>query len=152
MAGLQAIEGDYITLVGGVEHDEVPELMAAMDAVVVPYHQGGEPYFSPLKLFEAMAMAKPIVGANIGQVKEVVSDGVNGLLYEPGNADDLAAKLSRIRSMPNGGDALGKSAYDLVISSYTWERNARRIVSVAESLLAAEGQHEYRVKDRGKTG
>jgi glycosyltransferase involved in cell wall biosynthesis len=138
MADLQSLQADFITLAGSVEHRAVPELTAAMDVVVVPYHRGGEPYFSPLKLFEAMAMAKPIVGANIGQVKEVIVHGSNGLLYEPSDPEDLAEKLSHILKMPDKGTALAVSACELVNTRYTWEGNARRIVSVAESLLSGK--------------
>ena len=69
MEQLQASGEGYVTCTGAVEHHQVPRFMAAMDVVVVPYPREGEPYFSPLKLFEGMAMAKPIVGARIGQVE-----------------------------------------------------------------------------------
>jgi glycosyltransferase involved in cell wall biosynthesis len=49
----------FVTYAGAVEHRSIPAYTAAMDAVAVPYAGGQEHYFSPIKLFEAMAMARP---------------------------------------------------------------------------------------------
>ena len=132
---LQALDADYITCTGAVAHDEVPEYMAAMDVVAVPYAPGGEQYFSPIKLFEAMASARPVVGANTGQVAKVIVDGESGLLYAPGSAQALADKIRAVVQMPEQGKSLGVAARQTVLKRYTWERNARTIVAVAQSLV-----------------
>jgi glycosyltransferase involved in cell wall biosynthesis len=108
--------------------------MAAMDVVVVPYSQEGDAYFSPLKLFEAMAMAKPVVGANLGQVAEILVHGETGCLYEPGSAEDLAKKITAVLEMTDGGARLGAAARQWVVENQTWERNAQRIEALAQSL------------------
>jgi len=102
--------------------------------VVVPYSQGGDAYFSPLKLFEAMAMAKPVVGANLGQAGEILVHGETGCLYEPGSAEDLAKKIAAVLEMTDGGARLGASARRWVVENQTWERNAQRIEALARSL------------------
>ncbi len=134
---LQALDADYITCTGAVPHDEVPQYMAAMDVVAVPYAPGGDQYFSPIKLFEAMASARPVVGANTGQVAKVIVAGENGLLYAPGDAQDLADKIRAVVQMPEQGKSLGLAARETVLKRYTWERNARTIVAVAQSLVEA---------------
>ena len=48
-----------------------------------------------LVLIEAMRSGVAVVGSNAGGVPEIIEDGVSGLLFEPGNAADLAAKLRR---------------------------------------------------------
>lgn len=135
MEELQARGDGYVTWTGAVEHGQVPEHLAAMDVIVTPYPRDGEPYFSPLKLFEAMAMGKPAVAAPVGQVAEVVVDGENGLLYEPGDPHDLAKKIREIFDRPDRGSALGDAARESVIARHTWERNARQVARIAESLL-----------------
>ena len=134
---LRALDADYITCTGAVPHDEVPEYMAAMDVVAVPYAPGGEQYFSPIKLFEAMASARPVVGADTGQVAQVIVDGESGLLYAPGNAQELADKIRAVVQMPEQGKSLGVAARQTVLKRYTWERNARTIAEVAQSLVEA---------------
>jgi len=136
---LRALEEDYITLTGSVPYEEVPRFMAAMDVIAVPYPAGGEPYFSPLKLFEAMAMAKPAVGARIGQIEEVLVHGQTGLLYEAGCPADLANQASRIFEHPDWTVAMGAAARRDVLSTRIWEHNARQIGTIAESLATVSG-------------
>jgi glycosyltransferase involved in cell wall biosynthesis len=45
---------------------------------------------------EAMKFGKPVIGSRAGGTRELIRDGWNGLLYEPGNPEDLAAKISRL--------------------------------------------------------
>jgi glycosyltransferase involved in cell wall biosynthesis len=128
--------GGFVTCAGTIEHEAVPEALAAMDAVVVPYDKDGEAYFSPLKLFEAMAAARPVVGARVGQVAEVLRDGENGLLYEPGQPGDLAARLRELWERPDRGAELGAAARREVLARHTWRANAQRIVEQAEACGA----------------
>jgi len=126
----------FVTYAGAVVHEEIPAYLAAMDVVAVPYAGGQEHYFSPIKLFEAMAMAKPVVGARIGQVANVLTHDATGLLYEPGDALELAAAIRRVFALPDRGAELGRNARAAVEGSYTWHQVAERIVSIAEPLLA----------------
>ena len=135
MDQLRSLGNGHMTCTGAVEHPAVPRFLAAMDVVVVPYSNEGESYFSPLKLFEAMAMAKPIVGARVGQVAEVLTHGETGLIYEPGNADDLSARIGEVLDMPDRGAALGMAARRQAEATQTWDHNAHRITAVAQSLL-----------------
>ena len=134
LTDLQAMNAPYIVTTGAVEHDEVPSYLAACDVVAVPYSQHEDQYFSPLKLFEAMAMAKPVVGARIGQVQEVVRDGVSGRLYVPDDATDLAGKLREVLDLPDRGAAMGDAGRQQVLDNHTWVENARRIETVASRL------------------
>jgi glycosyltransferase involved in cell wall biosynthesis len=133
-AELEAAREPHVICTGAVPHEDVPAHLAALDVVVVPYAKGGDAYFSPLKLFEAMAAAKPIVGARIGQVAEVLAHGENGLLYEPGEPADLAARIRELLAAPERAADLGRAARRSVVPSRTWEANARRIAAIAEAL------------------
>src|SRR5215813_5085032 len=79
-----------VHLTGAVPHETVAELVAAMDVAAAPYAPDADGYFSPVKLFEYMAMARPVVAARVGQVEEILEHGRTGWLYAPGNADELA--------------------------------------------------------------
>jgi glycosyltransferase involved in cell wall biosynthesis len=136
---LRGLTDAAVTCTGAIEYDDVPACMAAMDVVVVPYSSEIDCYFSPLKLFEAMAMARPVVGARIGQVAELVGDGETGLLYEPGDARDLAEKLRRALDTANGGSKLGSTARAWVVGERTWGHNAREITRIARSLRERPG-------------
>ncbi len=81
-------------------------------------------------------MGKPVVGARAGQVAKFVVHGATGLLYEPGDAGDLAERMHEVRALPDRGAALGAAARRGVVARHTWEGNARRIAALAESLCA----------------
>jgi glycosyltransferase involved in cell wall biosynthesis len=136
LEALRALGDERVVCPGAVAFEDVPAALAAMDVVVVPYAKDGASYFSPLKLFEAMAVARPVVGARVGQVAEVLHHGETGLLYEPGQARDLAARIRSLLDQPDWGAGLGAAARDLVLRERSWAANGRRIVDCAEACRA----------------
>lgn len=75
----------------GVSDDVRPFLVAA-DCVVLPSYREGV----PRSLLEAAAMGRPIVATDVVGCRDVVEDGVNGLLCKVADADDLADKMSQM--------------------------------------------------------
>lgn len=73
-------------------HANPIEIMSAFDVAVL----ATEVETFGLVLIEAMRNAVAVVGSNAGGVPEIIEDGVSGLLFQPGNADDLAAQLERL--------------------------------------------------------
>ena len=56
---------------------------------------------APLSLLEAFAAGKPVLGARIGGIPEMIEDGVNGFLFEPRAASSLAESIDRYLSLPD---------------------------------------------------
>lgn len=66
---------------------------------------------APMMVLEAMALGKPVIGARIGGIPEVVAEGETGLMYASGSVDDLARQLSALKSMADAGLAdMGRAA------------------------------------------
>jgi GT2 family glycosyltransferase/glycosyltransferase involved in cell wall biosynthesis len=86
-----------VTHSGGLPNADVPRWLAELDALVVPSIWEEN---SPLVIREAFASGVPVVASRIGGIPEVVADEVNGLLFEPGNVDDLARQLQRLAEEP----------------------------------------------------
>ena len=80
---------------GTYAHDELRAILARHDVLVVP--SICEETFS-LVTREALQAGLPVIAAKRGALPEVVRDGVNGLLFEAGNADDLRRCLERLRT------------------------------------------------------
>lgn len=76
--------------------DDVRPYVIASDCVVLPSYREG----SPRSLMEAACLAKPIVTTNVAGCRQVVEDGINGLLCELQSAEDLAAKMKMMIDMP----------------------------------------------------
>src|ERR1700761_542862 len=81
----------------GEAHDVRP-FIADADCVVLPSYREGV----PRTLMEASAMGRPIVATDVPGCREVVADGVNGLLCEVKNADSLTEALERMLTLSSG--------------------------------------------------
>src|SRR5436309_13991683 len=114
-----------VTFAGALAHEDVPPYLAATDVAVAPYPALQDFYFSPLKLFEYMATGRAVVASRVGQVAEVVTDGVTGLLFEPGNVADLVGCIRSLRDNPAQRRELDRNA-SAACAQHTWPRNEAR--------------------------
>ncbi len=121
---------DAVHFTGAVPHETVPGYLAAMDVAAAPYPELDDCYFSPLKLFEYMAAGVPVVASRIGQIPEVIDDGVNGLLCPPGDAAALAAAFYVLRKDLLARRRLARNAREHILRRYTWDAGARRILAL----------------------
>lgn len=132
-AGIRAA----VTFTGKVHYDAIPNYVAAMDITVAPYIPHENFYFSPIKIFEYMAMGKPVVAGRIGQVAEIIDHEKTGLLYEAGNVLELKQTLITLLQAEDRAKQIGEAARKWVLQERTWDRNARRVQELAEHLISA---------------
>lgn len=121
------------TLTGWVDHEQLPGLLRGMDVAVAPYPAMGNFYFSPLKLYEYMAVGAPVVASGLGQVARIIQHEMTGLLVEPGDPCALADQIERLRADPDLRARLGVEAAHRV-GECTWMHNARRVSALAGTL------------------
>jgi glycosyltransferase involved in cell wall biosynthesis len=124
-----------VTFTGNIAYDDIPDYLAAMDITVAPYIPHENFYYSPIKIFEYMAMGKPVVAGSIGQVEEVIVDGETGLLFEPGNIGQLTAVLAKLTVDLPLCHRLGEKAGAWVRKERTWDNNARQVLAIAGELI-----------------
>ncbi len=74
-----------------------------------------------LVFLEAWSCRKPVIGASIGAVRDVVTDGHDGLIVLPDDANDLADKMSTLLSDKNLRERLGENGFIKVKERYTWD-------------------------------
>lgn len=136
-----------VLVTGWTAHCHLPALIRRMDVAVAPYPAIEGFYFSPLKLFEYLAAGRAIVASSIGQVSEIIEDGVNGLLAEAGNPQQLADCLCRTLADPNLRTRLGRAAR-AAAEGRSWLGNARRVLELvgqAQRSRAPPATTEMRV-------
>jgi glycosyltransferase involved in cell wall biosynthesis len=146
------LRGPFVTLAGMRPQGQTPGTLAASDILLSPHvpNPDGTPFFgSPTKLFEYMAMAKPIVASELDQIGWVLKGwrpgehppdkGEGGraraaILVAPGSVDSLVAGIRQaVESSAAEREALGAEARRLVTESFTWDRN---VAVVLERLRA----------------
>jgi len=113
---------------------DVSDAMGAVDAVAIP--SVWEEAF-PYAALEAMSLARPIVASEIGGLPEMVTDGINGLLFAPGDSADLNCKLEELRSDPSYAAKMGEAGKLLHEAEYTIPRMSERIETVFHAVLSA---------------
>ena len=116
--------------------------LAEADVLVLPYVDAelAVNYTSPLKLFEYMAAGKPIVAANLPSLREVLRDGENAVLVEPGSATALAVGLRRVLEDRALAERIARRAFNEV-AEYSWDHRAERIEALLAEVMSG-GQTE----------
>jgi glycosyltransferase involved in cell wall biosynthesis len=121
---------ERVELVGAVDPAAVPSLLQRIDIAVAPY-PASSGYFSPLKLYEYLAAALPVVASNVGQIADVIDDGRTGLLCRPGAPGELAAAIRVLRADPARAASLGRAGRTMVEQHHTWQAVVDRILTLA---------------------
>jgi glycosyltransferase involved in cell wall biosynthesis len=130
---------EQVVFVGAVPYDRIPAYVAVFDIAVCPAPQTPSSHLSPIKLFEYMASARPVIAARFSDVPEIVKDHENGVLVDPGDAADMARAILELGKNPDLCKRLGDSARRDVERSYTWERNAERVMDLYGELSQRTG-------------
>ena len=129
---------DKVDVLGPVDHDQLPTLLATATVCVVPAAADLTPnptVVYPTKLLEYMACRCAIVAPRRETVNVVVENNHEALLFEPGDPVDLARKVLRLLGEPALREKLSKNAYERVRRDFTASA-ARRALRKAYSVLA----------------
>lgn len=123
------VSNKRIRFMGGYRHCNIADIMAEIDALVVPsiWHEN-----SPLTIHEAFLSKTPIIATDIGGMAEPVQDDINGLLFTTGSARDLREKIERIIRQP---DLIGRLSKD-IRPVKAIEENAGEIERLYHELIA----------------
>jgi glycosyltransferase involved in cell wall biosynthesis len=129
-AGLENVE---LIFAGFVAEEELAEFYSASDVLVVSPRTELECMGQSMK--EAMACSVATVGANIGGVPEAIDDGVNGLLYEPDNPQDLARALNQLRNDPELKASIAVAGRETSESKFDAKTAALSVLDVFERAI-----------------
>lgn len=117
--------GESVVFTGRIAHSQIPEYVCAMDIGVMP---GSNPFGSPMKIFEYMAMGVPAIGPRFIPIEEVIDHEVNGLIFPPDRVGDLAATLQRLVESPTWRKELGAAARQKILTKHLWSHNAENVI------------------------
>jgi glycosyltransferase involved in cell wall biosynthesis len=118
------------TLFLGYQEDVAP-FYAAFDALVLPSSNEG----TPVSAIEALAAGRPVVATRVGGVPDVVQEGDDGFLVEPGATDDLADRLAQLARDPELRERMGRAGRERVLPRYAVERLVDDVDRLYRSLL-----------------
>ncbi|MCY7305790.1 MAG: glycosyltransferase family 4 protein [Rhodoferax sp.] len=130
-AGIQGAK-----ILGALPGSEVLNQMCRATALVLPsiwYETFG------LVAVEAFACGTPVIASRIGVLETLVNDGVNGLLFEPGNSDDLAAKMRWALANPGRMAEMGRKARAHYEANFTGRDNYAQLLQIYQHAVAGCG-------------
>jgi glycosyltransferase involved in cell wall biosynthesis len=117
-----------LKLTGRISLDDLIRLYRAADMFVLP----SVAEMAPTVIREAMACAKPVIGTKVGNIPELITDGLNGFLVEPGSEKQLARKIIYLADNPAEAKKLGINGRK-VIEERSWEKTAEKLLLVYEA-------------------
>jgi glycosyltransferase involved in cell wall biosynthesis len=123
---------------GALAHPEALEKLRGCDVLLSPHSAADDFFGSPTKLFEYMAIGRPIVASSLGQISEMLEDGVSGALVAPGDPVALADGVARVLGSSDRGASLGRAARRRAENDHTWIARARAVLEAVE-IAAAHG-------------
>ncbi|GAA2044967.1 hypothetical protein GCM10009720_27370 [Yaniella flava] len=126
---------EFFTLTGRVPHEQVMEQYKLMDVLVYPrISTGATETITPLKPFEALALAKPIIVSDVAPLKEIVGNDERGIVFESGNVQDFARAIRELSVDSSLRTALGDAGRHWVVENRNWENVVETFVKAYEHM------------------
>ena len=89
----------------------------------------------PMAIVEAFACGTPVLCSRLGSMEEIVEDGVTGLHFEAGNAQDLAEKAQWLIDNPERTREMGQNARNEYLAKYTPEKNYEMLMDIYQQAI-----------------
>jgi len=131
---LQRLKQDNMYFIGMQPFAKIPYFLSAADVVVLP--QRNIPFAQaqvPAKVFDAMAMAKPIIATDVGDLP-IILQGC-GIIIPPGDTNALGAAIHKVINSPDLALALGSQARQRCIKHYSWSTMSEELIPIIESII-----------------
>jgi glycosyltransferase involved in cell wall biosynthesis len=131
---------EHVTFLGRLRWQEIPPYIAGFDIGFSGQVQlqMGKMYLSPMKLYEYMAMAKPVVASNFEDARRLIDEGRTGFLFESGNKAALKQALIRAFNQQEQLPEMGKLARQEIELNHSWSARMEVLVNEASQILKQE--------------
>lgn len=135
---------DNLLVLNSVDYENMPSYLNSADVLLCLYKKNfrGNLYNSPMKLFDYMAVEKPIIASSLGQISEIIIDGENGLLTN-NSIDDVCKKILFLKDNPLLSAKLASKARKSVVKKYNWNNVANEIRVQIELLQSKRGETSH---------
>jgi len=128
---------EHVTFLGQVPLTRVPAIIGGFDigfSGQVELKTGGM-YHSPLKIYEYMAMAKPVLASAYDDSESVVRPGATGYLFRSGDRETLKSALIRAYQMRDSLPLMGATAREQIIANHSWCTRVQQMVNGITSIV-----------------
>jgi glycosyltransferase involved in cell wall biosynthesis len=124
---------------GLVDARFVPDYLAAIDIAMIP---ACATHASPMKLVEFMALGLPVIAPDQANIREILTNGINGRLFTPADPESLRRCLLELLSNPTESDQIGRNAKEYVLANLTWDKHARTVLEALRRFRPPMATHD----------
>ncbi len=126
------ISNKSIEMLGYLTEIQLREILAKAKILIVPsiWHD-----VFPTVILEAMVNGMAILGSKVGGIRELITDGVNGYTFEPGNQDELRRILAGCIDNESMIESLGRNSWNIVKTRYNIDDRLKRLVKIYADLV-----------------
>jgi len=136
-ARASGLDDGTVLFTGRVPHADVAAYYSLIDVFVVPRTADRVSHLvTPLKPYEAMALERALVVSGVDALREIVTEGETGLVFDPENAISLADTVEPLLDDPEARRRLGRRAREWVTANRTWRQNGVRYYELYRRLGA----------------
>lgn len=129
---------EVFELTGRVPHEAVIDQYMQMDVLVYPRRStGATETITPLKPFEALALAKPIIVSDVEPLLEITGNNERGLVFQSGDVEDFARTIQRLIDEPGLRSTLGQHGREWVVENRNWGIVVKTFVESYQHLTAS---------------
>ncbi len=124
---------DRFIMTGVVERQQVPAYLSSFDVAIQPNVVS---YASPLKMIEYLAMGRAIIAPDLPNIREILNDGENALLFDNSDTQSLRVLLETLMTDTELRERLESAARSTIPQrGLTWRRNAERVDELISELV-----------------
>lgn len=133
---------NYIELTGWVNNQQKDELLNSSKICFLPSYSEA----LPMAILEGMAYGLPVVSTNVGGIPAVVSEGINGYLYEPGSITDFANAIIELLNNPNLWKKMHEDNIRKISNEFSIESNVEKVSAIYHDIekRKSNGENQHR--------
>jgi glycosyltransferase involved in cell wall biosynthesis len=121
----------YVEIVGKVDYKETPSFYHSADAYILPSYSEG----LPMVILEAMAAGLPVISTKIGAIPEIIDEGINGFLVDPGDIKGMVSKIEILKKNKGLREIIGRNNITKVMALYSLSQQAKAFKNLYLQLL-----------------
>jgi glycosyltransferase involved in cell wall biosynthesis len=122
---------DYVTFLGYVPDEKLPDLYSASDIFVLPAIYENFPF----AILEAQATALPVISTKVGGIPEFLVDKENGFLIDPGDPKQLTQRVLKLLQDTKLAEEMGKRGRKLIEEKLSWHLITDQVIDLYQKLL-----------------
>jgi len=121
-----------VKFIGFKSSSELINIIKSSQGVVIPSIWAEN---MPLSLMESLSLSKIVIASRIGGLPEIIKDKENGLLFEPGNSEDLAAKINYFNNLSLNNKMILEKNAEQTSKLFSVEKNLNSIIDIYKNII-----------------